>query len=436
MKTTETQTFPGFRPPEANFTATPNEFFDKVLRYQPLCVVMVVGLLIRATNGWRDSVTGDKRVEADMSYADFVRLGMSRGSAQNGVKAALEAGFIVITGEHSNRDKTRYAIRWADDVALKTAVMRQRRANNDQRPLSKQLETGVPNSGMPNSGTPKTGIPNSGTHIKESVEGKESVVYNVSKKPLNVTPDEIARLFGQTFNAEERDLYTQLVLVPVRELTSLTNDFKSRMRFIQLREICLKNDATGAWSAAFISLEKRLQLKANPLGKPGAYFNTVCMKQLENRGIVVPRKSEEPDRAEVRSLIAASLSEESRDGEDTDSRGKATEITDSGDTDDTITPPTPRPKDGETGNAAVHLPTVWNEVLKLVQATMRTATFETHFKTLRLVSLSESDGIATVAAPSDFTKTWIESRHKTVLRSAFSEVVGCPITVAITLPKS
>lgn len=416
LQTTATD-FPGFAPMAANFTPTPNAFFDKIVGHYPLCVVTVVAILIRETNGWTDSETGEKRAEAELPISKFIRPDFSKNSAREGLKKAIAAGFVVETASHTNRDGSRYALRWADDNALRTIIQRQRKAKDDTRPLSESLLSGGANSGVPNSGPPGNGRPNSVPPIdKENVDVKESVVYNVSKKPLNVTPDEIARLFGQTFNAEERDLYTQLVLVPVRELTSLTKDFRSRMRFIQLREICLKNDATGAWSAAFISLEKRLQLKANPLGKPGAYFNTVCMKQLENRGIVVPRKSEEPDRAEVRDLIAASLSGEAEEVKPTDS---ATTDGESNPGDDSSIPPESTESDAN----------VWSAVLETIRASTNPSVFHTHFRQLRLVSLS--DTTATVVAPSENTFELIQTTHKTVLGSAFKVATGRKINIQL-----
>ncbi len=306
--------FAGFQPLEANFTPTPNAFFDKVMGHYPLRVVSVVAILIRATSGWRDSVTGEKRVEAELALSDFVRPELSLNSARQGIREAIAAGFVVETAAPTNRDGTRYALRWADDGALRTAVERQRRANGDARELSGALfscVSGDPTSGPPISGPPRFGGPKSAPPIyKETFSGKETVSSNVLEKPLNVTQTDIDRLLtrGGTFNGEDRDMYNNLVIGPVREIISLTADGKSASRFVQLREICLRTETLAAWSAALTGLRSRCATPtARKVGKPGAWFNVACVKELEKRGVIVPSRADEGERDEVRGMIAESL---------------------------------------------------------------------------------------------------------------------------------
>jgi hypothetical protein len=72
---------------------------------------------------------------------------------------------------------------------------------------------------------------------------------------------------------------------------------------VQLRQVCLEHNATSAWTIALRSTERR---KRQPgLTKPGAWFNSVCVRELEKRGVHVPKKADTDELAEVRALLAA-----------------------------------------------------------------------------------------------------------------------------------
>jgi hypothetical protein len=129
--------FAGFDPPDANFTPTPNQFFDRVVgRHEP-CVVTVVAILIRATLGWRSAVTGGRRIEADLPLSEFVRRGLSQESARKGLRLAEEAGFIRKTAPAGPRDPARYALRWADAKRQDEAIKMERRALGEKRRVLK-----------------------------------------------------------------------------------------------------------------------------------------------------------------------------------------------------------------------------------------------------------------------------------------------------------
>ena len=86
--------FDGFKPIEGNFTMTPNQFFDVVLR-EKRCVIQVVGLVIRKTLGWQDEY-GNRKTQEAVSYKEFVvELGMSKSTVAEGVKIALAKGYLT-----------------------------------------------------------------------------------------------------------------------------------------------------------------------------------------------------------------------------------------------------------------------------------------------------------------------------------------------------
>jgi hypothetical protein len=129
-------TFVGFRPIEANFTPTPNQFFDHVVPNFPGCVVAIVATIIRATLGWTDSVTGEKRIEAELSMPEILRRsGLSRNAAREGIRKAVEAGLIVETATAYATSGSRYALRWDDQDRQQTAIERHRKSTDDLPPL-------------------------------------------------------------------------------------------------------------------------------------------------------------------------------------------------------------------------------------------------------------------------------------------------------------
>lgn len=125
--------FGGFRSLKANFTTVPNQYFDRVVGHYHPCVERVVGILIRATLGWEDPDTGERRLEAELALKDFVRPELSECSARRGIAGAIEAGFVICTLEATTREPARYALRWEDAAAQRSAITRQRKAHGTAR---------------------------------------------------------------------------------------------------------------------------------------------------------------------------------------------------------------------------------------------------------------------------------------------------------------
>ena len=125
--------FAGFRSLKANFTPTPNQYFDKVVGHYHPCVERVVALLIRSTLGWEDPDTGERRLEAELALKDFICPEMSESSARKGIAGAIEAGFIVQTLAATNKQAACYALRWENLDAQKAAIGRQRKAHGSSK---------------------------------------------------------------------------------------------------------------------------------------------------------------------------------------------------------------------------------------------------------------------------------------------------------------
>lgn len=287
--------FPGFRSLSANFTPTPNQFFDQVLGHYPLRVVTVVGILIRSTLGWSDEVTGERRIEAELPLSAFIRPELSENSARQGLREAIAAGLVVETARHTNRDGTRYALRWADPDAQRQAIERQRRADGDRREMS---DIGGANSGPPKNGPPNSGGPKTEPPLLKKEAGSKETVLDI-KKPLTLNvPREANRYKTPAGNLAA-------TLAAVEAVVGLTGDPGSRARFRQLREICEENGLTASWDEALESTRKAIET-GNLSSTPGAYFNGTLCRILGRLGCYVPIGKPE-EREGVRSEIAASL---------------------------------------------------------------------------------------------------------------------------------
>ncbi|MES2460877.1 MAG: hypothetical protein V4671_09850 [Armatimonadota bacterium] len=317
------QPFAGFRSLSANFTPTPNQFFDQVVGHYPLRVVSVVAILIRSTLGWQDEVTGEKRIEAELPLSAFIRPELSENSVRQGLREAMAAGFVVETAKHTNRDGARYALRWSDAAAQREAIERHRRAVGDRRPLAgsegalsgdglfgeAETASGDSNPGGPIIGPPNSGGPNSAPPYKskETFSGKETISEGKTK-PLNVTQGSENTTAGgdSTADGSEENAYRQIRDKAVREAVTLTEDAASAARWSQLMEICLRHNACDAWTEALHSTH-RAKVRSNRPANLGAYLNRVLVRELDKRGIAVPTKAEKAEAGDVRSLIGASL---------------------------------------------------------------------------------------------------------------------------------
>ena len=94
----------------------------------------------------------------------------------------------------------------------------------------------------------------------------------------------------------------------VDEVISLTNDERSRRRFEQLWEIAERNESLNSWTAALSALKRRLRVSGkDPLDKPGAYFDAICIKELEKHEIFISSNAEKLTEGDVGDIIRQGL---------------------------------------------------------------------------------------------------------------------------------
>lgn len=115
--------FAGFRQgPGGNFafTMVPNQFLDEIVPFEKPCVTKVVCLILRRTLGWIDE-RGQRRQQDQVAYSEFAReMNMSMQAVADGLKAALEKGYIVrvkpgtLRGPQTGAPEGAwYGLRWA-----------------------------------------------------------------------------------------------------------------------------------------------------------------------------------------------------------------------------------------------------------------------------------------------------------------------------------
>ncbi|WP_395140811.1 hypothetical protein, partial [Armatimonas sp.] len=306
--------FHGFQRLEANFTPTPNQFFDEIIRGDyPKCVIVIVAVLIRETLGWQDNVTGERRIEAELALSQITeKSALSINSARQGIREAIAAGFVIETASHDNRHGARYALRWADTERQKEAITRTRLATRDRlAEVEPALQTDLnPDAAMPDSGGANFGAPNFGgakfapTKRKRSPEKKDT---NVSiKETLNVSESEKQAPIPPQRpmpNAQGKGIYA-IAEKEVAEVVALTGDSESLRRFQQLWEIAERNECLEAWKAALRAVQRRLRASGQgTLERPGAYFCKVCVEELEKREVFVPTNAQKQADAGVAALI-------------------------------------------------------------------------------------------------------------------------------------
>lgn len=102
-----------------SFTMVPNQFLDEIVPIEKPCVVKVVCLVLRRTLGWIDQ-TGQRRQQNQVAYSEFAReMNMSTQAVADGLRIALEKGYIVRVRAGTMRDATSgnpeaasYGLRW------------------------------------------------------------------------------------------------------------------------------------------------------------------------------------------------------------------------------------------------------------------------------------------------------------------------------------
>lgn len=314
--------FNGFRSLSANFTPTPNQFFDEVLGHYPSRVVTVVGILIRSTLGWEDPDTGERRVEAELPLSSFIRPDLCENSARNGLAEAIAAGLIVRTVAANSREGARYALRWADGAALERALEKSRRMHGMDLPSPTSGRSRGPKSsplGDDTRGELSRGPKNAPPYIdktkspipekKEKKEKKEQTL-NVDALFNFVAEEEQSQRLRQEIPETriQRSGHADRLEKAVKALVAELQDMGSERRHRQLLEICQEHGLEDLSRLALVATRRRLdqENKRGPLENPGAYYQRILLKKLEEHQVFVPKAGED-DPEEVRRLARQSL---------------------------------------------------------------------------------------------------------------------------------
>lgn len=308
--------FNGFRSLSANFTPTPNQFFDEVLGHYPSCVVTVVGILVRNTLGWEDPDTGERRIEAELPLSSFIRPDLCENSARRGLAEAIAVGLIVRTVAANSREGARYALRWTDGAALERALEKSRRAHGVDDSSRQRSHGGGPKNAPPDGGSggelfrgPKNAPPYINKKTKSpSPEKKEDTeqTFNVGSELHSVQGEEAGR--SGTIAPVKRDLLAKSLEDGASTLVEELADRGSERRYRQLLSVCERNGLDHLVQQSLTATRNRMarEGKHGALEKPGAYFCHILVKLLQDHQVFVPVAGED-DPEEVRRLVRASL---------------------------------------------------------------------------------------------------------------------------------
>lgn len=90
--------FPGFRPIDANFIYTPNQFFDVLLPHASRGCLRLVGYLLRRTLGWLDHDGRPLEQRISVTYNELIRdAGVSRGGLKKAIDEAIDGRYLRCT---------------------------------------------------------------------------------------------------------------------------------------------------------------------------------------------------------------------------------------------------------------------------------------------------------------------------------------------------
>ncbi len=105
--------FSGFKPLSSNYIdRIPNQFFDLVVRNEKECVIKIVGMIFRYTNGFRDE-NGNKIVQREFSLSYLEKItGLSRNSVITALAIAIEKGYVEIVKESDGNIGKIYKVKW------------------------------------------------------------------------------------------------------------------------------------------------------------------------------------------------------------------------------------------------------------------------------------------------------------------------------------
>jgi hypothetical protein len=117
--------FRGFFAGEGNRTPIPNAFFDRVVVWEPLAVVKVVGTVLRHTVGYQNQF-GGRRMAAPLSY-DYLQAVskiVGRSALSRAITRAIDQGYIaciergVFDARLQYRRPASYAVRWLSSAEV------------------------------------------------------------------------------------------------------------------------------------------------------------------------------------------------------------------------------------------------------------------------------------------------------------------------------
>lgn len=167
----------GYRGPTAARKNIPNAFFDRVVRYERLSVIRVVGALLYYSIQWGPA--GERKEPVRKSVAELARLArMSERHVCKALQEAQQKGYIekikpgVFDPQGGHRScASTYAIRWIEELPKPLEVPREPVRNGTRRETTQSMKPKVEPSGK--------GL----RHMSEKVRNKESeMVHDITAK--------------------------------------------------------------------------------------------------------------------------------------------------------------------------------------------------------------------------------------------------------------
>ncbi|WP_309720718.1 helix-turn-helix domain-containing protein [Armatimonas sp.] len=150
-------------------------------------------------------------------------------------------------------------------------------------------------------------------HDRKNFSAKEDAVVKRLRykktEALNVREDgeETSAKERPTPSTEGKGIYA-IRDKAVTEVVTLTGDEGSLRRFQQLWEVAEGKGALNAWEVALRATQRRLRSSSKQvLDRPGAYFDKICVGELEKREVFVPTISEKQAETGVGELIRQGL---------------------------------------------------------------------------------------------------------------------------------
>ncbi len=143
--------FGGFFEGEGNRTDIPNQFFDQVIRHEPLSVIKVVGSIIRFSIGFQ-ARRGMRRQQVALSFRDierYARMGDTHVLAE-AIRHAEHSHYIVklqqgVFDPNAGRDSRPaiFALRWADTSPFYATGAKTPATESDENRCENPRDTGA-----------------------------------------------------------------------------------------------------------------------------------------------------------------------------------------------------------------------------------------------------------------------------------------------------